>query len=323
MPRLNAGTLLENIVVLEGVRLAFDEVAPDQGVAFATSFAMPPLTQCWSRPNEVSTPPFNHQVLVGQAAQKSHPAQSLQALWALCTNNAPGIEFQRFQDFRPGKDQMIFSSPGPNGALLASMLAAQRGCEINVWANDKGDRYGQRSTTSPNTIRQSALLTGRDAHGSATEIGGEFPGTIPYLSDWLATGAARLSTLRIGFLDPDNYMQGDAQVSANDHAHWLRALAMGGSAAISVLFSGCQDHGPGNQKRNARLAHFHHDALDLYPRSYVFESGTFQTGVKFSWPVENIDRIAANLRKRIEASWHDWCGRRRQLRTHVDGIPSR
>jgi hypothetical protein len=161
------------------------------------------------------------------------------------------------------------------------MLAAQRGCEIHIWANDKGDRYGQRSRASPNTIRQSALLTGRDAHGSATEIGGEFPGTIPHLSKWLATGAARLSTLRIGFLDPDNYMQGDAQVSTNDHGDWLRALANGGSRAISVMFSGCQDHGPGNQERNARLAHFHHDALELYPRSYVFESGTFQTGVKF------------------------------------------
>jgi hypothetical protein len=57
MPRLNAGTLLENIVVLEGARLAFDELEPEQGVAFATSFAMPPFTQCWSRPNEASTPP--------------------------------------------------------------------------------------------------------------------------------------------------------------------------------------------------------------------------------------------------------------------------
>lgn len=323
MPRLNAGTLLENIVVLEGARLAFDEAALEEGVAFATSFAMPPLTQCWSRPYEASTPPFNHKVLAGQATQMSHPAQSLQELWALCTNNAPGIEFQRFQDFRPGKDQTIFSSPGPNGALLASMLAAQRGRVIHIWANDKGDRYGQGSAASPNAIRQSAMLTGRDAHGSATEIGGEFPGSIPHLSDWLATGEARLSSIRIAFLDPDNYMQGDAQVSADDHDRWLRALAIGGARAIAVMFSGCQDHGLDNKERDARLAHFHHDAVDLYPRSYVFECGTFQTGVKFRWPVESIDRIAAILRQRIEASWLDWCGRRRQLRTHIDGIPDR
>lgn len=141
------------------------------------------------------------------------------------------------------------------------------------------------------------------------------------------TGSQRaqpgLSTIRVGFLDPDNYMQGGAQVSTNDHAHWLRALAIGGSRAISVMFSGCQDHGTGNQERNARLAQFHHDDLELYPRSYVFESGTFQTGVKFCWPVKSIDRIATILRQRIEASWRDWCGQRRQLRTHVDGIPSR
>lgn len=44
-PRLNYGTLLENIVVLETTRICLDRLPPDDSLAFASAFAMPPLTQ--------------------------------------------------------------------------------------------------------------------------------------------------------------------------------------------------------------------------------------------------------------------------------------
>jgi len=44
MPRLNYGTLLENIVVLESTRLGLEHTAAEDALGFATSFAMPPIT---------------------------------------------------------------------------------------------------------------------------------------------------------------------------------------------------------------------------------------------------------------------------------------
>ena len=52
MPRLNYGTLLENNVVLEATRLCLDQIGGEDRFAFASAFAMPPLTQCWCRPAE-------------------------------------------------------------------------------------------------------------------------------------------------------------------------------------------------------------------------------------------------------------------------------
>jgi len=90
MPRLNYGTLLENIVVLEATRLSLDQIGGEDRLALASAFAMPPLTQCWCRPAE---------------------------------------EPNRY-------------TGGPNGALLAAMLAAQRRRAIRLWVNDDAGRYG-------------------------------------------------------------------------------------------------------------------------------------------------------------------------------------
>ena len=61
MPRLNYGTLLENVVTLEVARLCFDLSAAGEAMAFATAFAMPPLTQCWtmSMTEQNNSPVFN------------------------------------------------------------------------------------------------------------------------------------------------------------------------------------------------------------------------------------------------------------------------
>jgi hypothetical protein len=91
MPRLNYGTLLENIVVVEANRLAFECLSEPEALGFATSFAMPPLTQCWCKlSEEASNSSFNGGRLQMLARQAS-PSGSLQAMWTLCVANGPGL----------------------------------------------------------------------------------------------------------------------------------------------------------------------------------------------------------------------------------------
>jgi hypothetical protein len=137
MPRLNYGTLLDNIIVLETTRLCFDRAEPDEATAFASAFAMPPLTECWSNStgDRNNSPAFTHAFLVQLAAGQNAP-QTLQELWSLCMNNAPGLPICRYREAPPGS--IRHDAGGPNGALLAAMLAAQRGRTIHIWVNDDG-----------------------------------------------------------------------------------------------------------------------------------------------------------------------------------------
>src|SRR5688572_2494983 len=91
MPRLNYGTLLENIVVLEASRACLSLLGEEDGLAFASSFAMPPLTECWASPGDVaSSPAFRFSYLQALAAFES-AATTVQGLWSLCLNSYPDI----------------------------------------------------------------------------------------------------------------------------------------------------------------------------------------------------------------------------------------
>ena len=75
MPRLNYGTLLENIVVLESTRLGLEHTAAEDALGFATSFAMPPITQCWCKVSEdAGNPRFNHAFLLRLGTRLGRPA---------------------------------------------------------------------------------------------------------------------------------------------------------------------------------------------------------------------------------------------------------
>jgi len=150
---------------------------------------------------------------------------------------------------------------------------------------------------------------GSQAVGSTLDVVGLFPFTIPCLADWLANGAGRGTTVRVGFLDPDNYAEGKTQVSPADHQHWLRILASGATNVLSATFSGCQNRGTRNDARNLRLASFHNDEVALYPQSIVFEYGKFQTGVKVRWPANAIHEVIADLHRMVESAWRRWSQR--------------
>ncbi len=246
-------------------------------------------------------------------------------MWSACLNNVPNLPVRRFhQSGAP----MLYSSAGPNGALLASILAVQRGRAIDLWTSDNAGRYGKVARLTgtegnmPHTLGEACLLVGAKACGTTTDVLGWFPDTLSRLGDWLARGPGRNTRVRIGFLDPDNYAEGQTQVSPNDHSHWLRVLATGTQNVLSVMFSGCQNRGPGNAARNQRLASFHSDELARYPQSLVFEHGNFQTGVKIRWPEQSMNRIVADLRQRVAVSWRGWHAAMGPLTVHVNGQQS-
>jgi hypothetical protein len=148
-----------------------------------------------------------------------------------------------------------------------------------------------------------------------------FPGTIPGLQAWLASGTGNSATIRVGFLDPDNYAEGQTQVTRDQHQRWLRVLANNCEGTISAMFFSCQNRGPGNAARNQRLAWFHEDEVGLYPRSLLFEYGIHQTGVKIRWPADLIGQATAELRQRILAAWYGWSPQFGALTVHEDGTP--
>ncbi len=327
MPRLNYGTLLENLIVLEVTRLCFDHSAQAEATAFASSFAMPPLTECWCTSEDaINSPAFNHAFLLEVAAgQNAEQTQTLQELWSLCIINQPDLPICDFRAAQP--DNIRHGTGGPNGALLVAILAAQRGRTIHAWVNDDGGRYGQEPPSEPSaqselpaSLAVAGALSGTPANGTITGDLGLFPGTITTLQEWLTHSGANINT-RIGFLDPDNYDQGPTRVDPVDHQHWLRVLAMDCERVLSVLFSTCRNRGPGNADRNQLIARFQSDEVELYPQSLVFEYGIYQTGVKIRWPVNQIDELVADLRRRVRDAWHGWSPRLRDLTLHVNGQP--
>lgn len=324
MPRLNYGTLLENIVVLETTRLGLDRSSADVPIGFATAFAMPSLTECWCKPAEQASNPWFSYASLQSSSAGQHPPESLQRFWSLCLRNAPRLGARPFHQ-RDGL--LVYPSAGPNGALLAAMLAAERRRQIHLWVNDNAERYGKAvprpiaEGAGPGTLGDAATLLGLNAaEGTSTETLGWFPDTISRLDDWIRDGPGRNALVRVGFLDPDNYAEGTTQVSSYDHRQWLRALGAGSQTVLSAVFSGCQNRGPRNASRNQRLVSFHGDEVALYPRSLVFEHGNFQTGVKIRWPEDTIDEVALDLQRRVQAGWRGWHASLSALTVHVDGL---
>lgn len=91
MPRLNYGTLLENIVVVEATRLCSEQSNPCETLAFASSFSMPPLTECWSkRFEEQSSRRFSYSFLAS-LGRVGHLPDTLQGMWSLCLANKPKL----------------------------------------------------------------------------------------------------------------------------------------------------------------------------------------------------------------------------------------
>lgn len=320
MPRLNHGTLLENLVVLEVARTLGGAAGT---LEIACAFAMPPLTQLWHKtPHERgNNPRFNSDVvselLAGQL--RLGPALSYSALLTACLNNEPRLPVVLYAD----ESQMGLPSGGPNGALLVALLRQQAGRATRIWSNDLADRLARyrspdhdASSESPRTTEYArALRPPADGAPSAdTFCDTAFPDSIEAMAAWREP-----CDVRLGFLDPDSYVTRRTaqsnQVDRSSHALWLEQLHDSAGRVGGVMFFASQNA----PTRPELIEAFHEDAVTDYPHCVVFRHGNFMVGVKLrnsGGPDE--------LRERVERAWADWSevvGRRPTgLSAYTDGI---
>ena len=284
MPRLNHGTLLENLVVLEVTRVLTANAAAT--VEFACSFAMPPLTQYWHRSlhEPLNNPKFNVSVMAnllnGKFAVGSPTSYS--ALLYGCIANAPNLPVVTYA-LNDAAQSCEFG--GPNGALLAALLTRQQGQALRIWSNDLADdraRYRgvpaiDATSECPRTTEYSAaLLPGiGPVPESNSFCGQDFPDSVAAMTLWCGKCA-----VRIGFLDPDAYVgpaaPREGKIGSPAHCLWLTNLHRDAEITAGIMFFASQD-APG---RPGLVATFHSDARDDYPHSVVFCHGNYMVGVK-------------------------------------------
>lgn len=332
MPRSNLGTLLENIVVLEAARLGLTTLPGQSAMSFASSFAMPPLTQTVATRKEAARYTTFNNASVTELSRHPIPGGSLKQFISLCRANLPGVPVCGYRTTTA--EDTVYPAGGPNGALLAAMLACQLGRTIHLWLNDDGGRYGEVPPATPNSLSESprtlahaGALVGGTACGTVTHTADRFPDTIADLRAWLDRPPASDCPVRVGFLDPDTYLGEKASVSPEQHQYWLTSLAAGCDRVLSVLFFSCRDRGTGHVNRNRLVAEFHADQLSMYPNSLVFQStnrpvaGNFMTGVKVRWPAESIGDVTRALTDAVSSAYAAWGSLPTPLLVHQNGQP--
>jgi hypothetical protein len=123
MPIRNMGTLLENVVIVEAMRLLARRNADAGPVDVLNSFAMPPLSGWCAHKTDHG---FNSaQLNTLQSGRQPEPRDSYQAMLWSCLQQPAS---------QPG-------TQGPNGALLCSLLAHLMSCPVRLWLNDIPDGY--------------------------------------------------------------------------------------------------------------------------------------------------------------------------------------
>jgi hypothetical protein len=312
MPRLNHGTLLENLVVLEVARVL---TASTPGtVEFASSFAMPPLTQCWHRTQSerVNNPRFNAEVLVKllNSAFAVEDPTSYAALLRDCIVNTPKLPVVSYA-LKDASQLCEFG--GPNGALLAALLAKRYGRYIRIWCNDIADgraRYCvadfNSSTECQRTNEYAVALSPGDGVTPAVDAfcGIDFPDSVSAMVSWCGR-----CSIRIGFLDPDTYVAAGSaklgQVDSAAHSKWLTCLHRRAEIAAGIMFFADQFAA----RRAVTMAAFHNDARSDYPRSVVFLHGNYMVGVKLRCQLRDHLSLIVDSVCHAWASWSELIGR--------------
>jgi hypothetical protein len=307
MPRLNHGTLLENLVVLEVTRVL--ATRPDTTCEFAAAFAMPPLTQWWQKGQyeHNSNTRLNAEVItkLRSGVLAIGPEASYSALLRACLTNTPDLPVVPYAltDAYHG-----LSIGGPNGALLAAMLRRHHGQAFRLWSNDISGlsaRYREAardaSTECPLTSQHAHALINGGGDESFVEAFCDhtFPNSVEAFAAWRKECA-----VRIGFLDPDMYVgDNDAQeghVNSAGHIEWLTNLHVGASDTAAVMYF---NHRTASYRRDLIEA-FHMDAVADFPRSVVFVHGNHMVGVKLRGPKaeDSHTRVVRN----VASAWAAW-----------------
>lgn len=307
MPIQNVGTLLENIVVVESVRLVIGTKATktsNNPLEFVCSFAMPPLSKWgWNAQNAG----FSDAVL----------------------DTVVGAEFGANDASYPAllHDCLTYNrEKGPNGALLAAGVSTRSGAPYKMWLNDIRD--GHYENALPDLANLNAIHN--DVYCQApipptynpNVCPCPYPDSIKDLMETLGQWChAHRPCGRVAFLDPNRYRingRNGPQTSSADHRDWLRAVqAPHPVATLAVHFTGNQYQPHLEQE----LASLHKDAVASgYIASLAFRRQHYAVFVAVSIPTENDQGkdgtghtenhdpfgTVNELQDRVEGAWQAW-----------------
>ena len=297
MPIRNMGMLLENIVLVETMRLLAQQNQGNEPVDFLNSFAMPPLSGWCTHTTDYGFGVAQLNAL--QAGPQPAPADSYQGILWSCLQQPLG---------QPG-------TLGPNGALLCTMLAHQLTCPIRLWLNDiPNGHYGNAlpGLGRINATVQQVLGLAAAPQSVFVVCGSPWPDCLAQppginLTDTLAAWGDNAHA-RLGFLDPMRYRVNNGEGGETDsasHQEWLRLLSTEACPVISVHFTG---HRNWNDLR-PEVQHMHADGFaNGYHHTLVARHGHYHAvcNIKTAQSSQAARTLAGNLQQMLEAAWGAW-----------------
>jgi len=291
MPFMNAGTLLENIVLVDCCRLLMED-GGDGPIDFASSFAMPPLSPWVPHKCDAN---FSRDMLDKLSAEKpSVPAGEYPSLLRACL----------------GHD----STCGPNGALLVAMLAVVTNRRVRFWLNDiEEGRYGNAIPQLKRINRIAIEILGEKTQAQVDDpavTSRPYDDSLAHLEhmlkDWAREGPP---SARLGYLDPWWYRIERTErneTSVADHRRWLRILAEGNDGpTLSVHFTANEDR----EQLRRELAQMYADGIGAgYQKTVAFRCDYYGVSVNVRCPVStfDVDTIVSEVTNRVASSWKRW-----------------
>lgn len=297
MPIRNMGTLLENLVVVEALRV-FACASPSAPIDFLNSFAMPPLTEWRTHTTDYGFSAAQLNVL--QAGQQPTLPESYQGMLWSCLQQPHGQS----------------GTMGPNGALLCRILAHLLRCPIRLWLNDiPNGHYGNGlpELAAINKIVQQTLALPATPTSVTVVCSDPWPScqTQPPGSNLTDTLTAwnEPAHARVGFLDPMRYRIKNGTVGETDslsHQQWLRLLAIGDACpVIAVHFTG---HNNWNTLR-PEIQSIHEDGVATgYPHTLVAHHSYYHAVCNIRSPKgpDEARVLATTLQQTVQAAWTSW-----------------
>ncbi len=226
MPIANAGTLIENVVLIESLRVLCDEAVSDSSsIEFINSFTMAPRS------------PWTERLYAGPL--KLARRQMIEANF-----DSTDVSGEFCQVY--ARSCLALSYEGPSGALLAAILLSLKKKRARFWLNDSGFYQSSANTGNHNIDSIAAEVLPNDLQPrldlvcSATPYPTSLVELKLELSKWRQSSNGR--QFRIGYLDPNRYCAGGARhtaaTSSADHCEWLEMLNVDlPSVVMSVHFS--------------------------------------------------------------------------------------
>jgi hypothetical protein len=298
MPIRNMGTLLENIVLVEAMRVLSQGNHINAPIEFLNSFVMPPLSQWIDHATDYGISAAHLDALrQGQPP----PLQTYQGLLYQCLQHPPE---------QPG-------TLGPNGALLSALLTCHAGARLRMWLNDIPQ--GHYPNTLPAlaaievTVQAVGALPAPWCCDHLVICETPWPGSLvapapnnltATLQAWGATAHARL-----GYLDPNRYriLNGQGpETDSSSHRTWLALLATGTPRpVISVHFTAHRNY----TELRPEVQQLHADGVaEGYQRTLMTSHSYYHTVCNIRHPDGEAaaHQLATELQAAVQSAWAGW-----------------